>query len=92
MSAWSARQTYDYKGAGDHTLKYMGTGKIDGGAKAIVLYVHGRRQPLPGRRRGMFGGNFNRIKNLMVRNGGALSVAGFLQLLNSRGADEAKDC
>ena len=53
------------------SVQYIATGAVEGGAKAVVLYVHGR-----GGNRGqgandwMFGGNFNRIKNLMVRNGG----------------------
>ena len=53
------------------SVKYIATGKVDGGAKAIVLYVHGRNgNRFQGANDGMFGGNFNRIKNLMVRNGG----------------------
>ena len=53
------------------SVQYIATGAVDGGAKVVVLYVHGR-----GGNRGqgsndwMFGGNFNRIKNLMARNGG----------------------
>ena len=42
------------------------------GASVVTIYVHGRGGD---RRQGMndysFGGNFNRLKNLMVRNGGA---------------------
>ncbi|GAA0777388.1 alpha/beta hydrolase [Roseibium denhamense] len=54
------------------TLKYMGTGKWKGGANAIVLYIHGQGgNRFQGMNDVSFGGNFNRIQNLMVRNGGA---------------------
>jgi hypothetical protein len=72
------------------SVQYIATGKVDGGAKAVVLYVHGR-----GGNRGqgandwMFGGNFNRIKNLMVRNGGVY-LSGEFPSLNARGVAQAK--
>jgi hypothetical protein len=75
---------------GRRTVKYIATGKIDGGAKAIVIYVHGRKgNRHQGANDGMFGGNFNRIKNLMVRNDGLYLSPGFPNLRN-RGAGEAK--
>ena len=53
------------------TLKYFAVGKSAGGAKAIVIYHPRARQPVG---RGVddwiHGGNFNRIKNLMMRNDG----------------------
>ncbi len=56
---------------GDRTTKYIFVGKSAAKAKAIVIYVHGRGgNRFQGANDGMFGGNFNRIKNLMVRNGG----------------------
>jgi hypothetical protein len=71
-------------------LRYIATGAVDGGAKAIVLYVHGRNgNRFQGNNDGMFGGNFNRIKNLMVRNGGLYLSPGFPDLKN-RGRDAAK--
>ncbi len=71
-------------------LKYIATGAIDGGAKAIVIYVHGRNgNRFQGANDGMFGGNFNRIKNLMVRNGGLYLSPGFPDLKN-KGRDAAK--
>lgn len=71
-------------------LPYIATGKIDGGAKAIVIYVHGRNgNRFQGANDGMFGGNFNRIKNLMVRNDGLYMSPGFPDLKN-RGRDAAK--
>jgi dienelactone hydrolase len=76
--------------AGRSTLKYIATGKIDGGAKAIVLYVHGRNgNRFQGANDGMFGGNFNRIKNLMMRNDGLYLSPGFPDLKN-KGRDAAK--
>lgn len=51
-------------------LKHVAVGKREG-ARMIVVYVHGqggtRKQ---GANDWTFGGNFNRIKNLMVQNGG----------------------
>ena len=72
------------------SVQYIATGKYEGGASIVVMYVHGR-----GGNRGqgandwMFGGNFNRIKNLMVRNGGVYLSPGFPSL-NSRGVAQAK--
>jgi hypothetical protein len=64
-------KTYSYK-SGFSTQKMMGAGKVEGGARAIVIYVHGMGgSRLQGVDEGMFGGNFNRIMNLMARNGGA---------------------
>ena len=60
-----------FQGAGD-TLQYIGVGMVDGGAKAVVIYIHGQGgSRFQGADQGMFGGNFNRIMNLMVRNQGA---------------------
>ncbi|WP_420411429.1 alpha/beta hydrolase [Roseibium sp.] len=58
--------------ANGRTISYMGTGKWKGGAKAIVIYIHGQGgNRFQGMNDVSFGGNFNRIQNLMVRNGGA---------------------
>ncbi|QND54265.1 alpha/beta hydrolase [Phyllobacterium sp. 628] len=52
-------------------VKVMAVGKLDPGASVITIYLHGQGG---NRQQGMndftFGGNFNRIKNLMDRNGG----------------------
>ncbi|MFC5583632.1 alpha/beta hydrolase [Nitratireductor kimnyeongensis] len=52
------------------TLRFFAVGKTSG-ASAIVIYLHGQGG---NRRQGVndltFGGNFNRIKNLMVKSGG----------------------
>ncbi|MEM5584611.1 alpha/beta hydrolase [Roseibium sp. AS2] len=58
--------------ANGRVVLYMGTGKWKGGANAIVLYVHGQGgNRFQGMNDVSFGGNFNRVQNLMVRNGGA---------------------
>ncbi len=76
--------------AGGVSVKYIATGKVDGGAKAVVLYVHGRNGNRgQGANDWMFGGNFNRIKNLMVRNGGVY-LSGEFPNLNSHGVAQAK--
>lgn len=58
--------------ANGRTISYMGTGKWKGGAKAVVIYIHGQGgNRFQGMNDVSFGGNFNRIQNLMVRNSGA---------------------
>jgi hypothetical protein len=75
---------------GDHTITYTGVGKTAGGAKAIVIFVHGLGT---GRATGVndwiHGGNFNRIKNLMMRNDGVYISASFSDF-GTRGAAEIK--
>ena len=72
------------------SVNYIATGKVQGGAKIVVMYVHGRRGNRgQGANDWMFGGNFNRIKNLMVRNGGVYLSPGFPSL-GSRGVAQAK--
>ena len=62
-----AELTVDLEGT---PVRYRVAGKQNG-ARVVSIYVHGRGGD---RRQGMndrsFGGNFNRLKNLMVRNGG----------------------
>lgn len=75
---------------GRTSVRFIGTGKVQGGAKAVVIYVHGRRgNRKQGANDWMFGGNFNRIKNLMVANGGVYLSPGFPSL-NRRGVAQAK--
>lgn len=60
--------TYTVNG---QTNKYIGLGRLDGGARAIVIYVHGAGgDRFVGANDWSYGGNFNRIKNLMLRNDG----------------------
>ena len=52
-------------------VRYIGVGRTDGDARFIVFFLHGgngnRHQAVDD---WSFGGNFNRLKNLVVRNGG----------------------
>ncbi|WP_316859345.1 alpha/beta hydrolase [uncultured Cohaesibacter sp.] len=53
------------------TLHYEAAGRSAGKAKAITIFLHGRGGDRSlGFNDWSFGGNFNRIKNLMVRNDG----------------------
>ncbi|MBO0345357.1 alpha/beta hydrolase [Roseibium limicola] len=66
-----SQSSYELKANG-RSIKYVGVGKAKGGAKAVVIYIHGQGgNRFQGMNDDSFGGNFNRIKNLMVRNGGA---------------------
>ncbi|PRD41084.1 phospholipase [Phyllobacterium phragmitis] len=52
-------------------VKTLAVGNIAGNASVIVIYLHGQGgNRLQGMNDYTFGGNFNRLKNLMVRNGG----------------------
>lgn len=56
---------------GDTTVKFFGAGKTGGGAKIVVIFLHGLQATgRDGMNDWRSGGNLNRIKNLMVRNGG----------------------
>lgn len=56
---------------GRGSIRYLTVGKADGGANIVVIFLHGwhgdRTLAMEDLR---FGGNFNRLKNLMVQNGG----------------------
>lgn len=71
-------------------IKYVGVGAIAGPAKAVVIYLHGQNGS---RKQGasdwMFGGNFNRIKNLMARNGGVYLSPDFTDF-EDKGKNEIK--
>ena len=75
---------------GGETINYTGVGKTSGGAKAVVIFVHGLGT---GRATGandwIHGGNFNRIKNLMMRNAGVYLSPSFADF-GSKGAAEIK--
>jgi pimeloyl-ACP methyl ester carboxylesterase len=73
LSLETRRSERDYTlREGRITVRFIGTGKISGGARAIVIFVHGQNGTrFLGSNDNMFGGNFNRIKNLMLRNEGA---------------------
>lgn len=72
-----SQENYEIRANG-RTVKYMGVGKANGGARAVVIYIHGQGgNRFQGMNDVSFGGNFNRIKNLMYRNGGAYLSAEF---------------
>lgn len=75
---------------GGRKVEYTAVGAFDGGAKAIVIFIHGRGTD---RRSGasdlIHGGNFNRIKNLMMRNEGVYISADFSDF-GKRGTAEMK--
>ena len=82
-----ARTSGSYQSAGN-TLATFGAGKVDGGARAIVIYLHGQGGTrFQGVDEGMFGGNFNRIMNLMAQNGGAYLSPDFTDIGPAGAAD-----
>jgi hypothetical protein len=75
---------------GTTTVKVIGVGKTEGKAKAVVIYLHGRNgSRFQGANDWMFGGNFNRIKNLMMRNGGVYLSPDFTDM-GKTGTNEIK--
>jgi hypothetical protein len=86
IGAWA----FTYEGGGK-SLKVMGVGKVEGGAKAVVIYIHGMGgSAAQGANEWMFGGNFNRIMNLMKRNDGAYLSPDF-DGFGAGGAAEIRD-
>lgn len=72
---------------GSKTIRYVGVGATGGGAKAIVVFIHGRgTDRFSGVNDWIHGGNFNRIKNLMMLNGGVYLSPSFPNF-GRRGAD-----
>jgi pimeloyl-ACP methyl ester carboxylesterase len=71
-----------------HAIAYSGVGKTGGGAKAVVIFLHGLGT---GRATGVndwiHGGNFNRIKNLMMRNEGVYISPSFSDFGKKGGAE-----
>jgi hypothetical protein len=71
-------------------LKFVGVGKFDGGARAVVIYVHGQGgDRFQGANDWMFGGNFNRVMNLMAQNSGAYISPDFTDI-DAKGTAEIK--
>jgi pimeloyl-ACP methyl ester carboxylesterase len=72
---------------GGTSIKYVGVGATAGGAKAIVVFVHGRgTDRFSGVNDWIHGGNFNRIKNMMMLNGGVYLSPSFPDF-EAKGAD-----
>ncbi len=58
--------------SGDVTVRYVGVGRTAGGARAVVINIHGLGDNrFSGVNDWTYGGNQNRLKNLMARNDGA---------------------
>lgn len=58
--------------AGGRSVRYIGVGKTSGAARFVVIFLHGDDgSRFQGVDDWSFGGNFNRLKNLAARNGGA---------------------
>ena len=75
---------------GGRKVEYTAVGQFEGGAKAIVIFIHGRgTDRTSGASDWIHGGNFNRIKNLMMRNGGLYIAADFSDF-GKRGTAEMK--
>ena len=83
-----AHVTGSYVAGGGKQLQFIGAGKVDGGAQAVVIYIHGQGgSRFQGADDWMFGGNFNRIMNLMARNDGAYLSPDFTDLSPAGAAD-----
>ena len=75
---------------GEYKMKYFAVGKSRGRAKFIVVYVHGSGgNRFQGVNDWTFGGNFNRIQNLVVRNGG-LYLSPDFEDFEAKGAAQVK--
>jgi hypothetical protein len=67
----NAQKKLEYR-AGGRVLNYNAVGKLSGGSRMTVIYLHGRGGNLEwGFDDERFGGNFNRLKNMMIATGGA---------------------
>jgi predicted esterase len=72
------------------TIRYVGVGKTDGGAKMVVIFLHGQHGDRTLAMEDLrFGGNFNRLKNLMNRNGGAYLTPDFTDF-GKKGTNQIK--
>ena len=82
-----ARTSGTYQ-SGSNTLPFFGAGEVNGGARAVVIYIHGQGGTrFQGVDEGMFGGNFNRIMNLMAQNDGAYLSPDFTDIGPAGAAD-----
>lgn len=78
---------FTYK-AEDRVLPILGAGKVDGDARYSVVYIHGKGGTRDwGFDDERFGGNYNRLKNLMVKNGGAYYSPNFTDFDEQGAAD-----
>ncbi|WP_421726575.1 alpha/beta hydrolase [Bauldia sp.] len=71
-------------------VRYVGVGQTEGDAKMVVIYLHGRHGDRTLAQEDLrFGGNFNRVKNLMWRNDGVYITPDFSNF-GRRGVEEMK--
>lgn len=74
--------------ANGRTLKHIAVGKLRGGAKAIVINLHGAGgNRFVAANDWSYGGNYNRIKNLMLRNDGLYVSPDFTDFAKAGKAD-----
>jgi hypothetical protein len=72
-----AEKEFEYEAGGARHL-YRAMGKLDGGSKITMIYIHGRGGNRDwGFDDERFGGNFNRLKNMMLKAGGAYIAPDF---------------
>ena len=75
---------------GNRPVRYVGVGKTAGDARFVVIFLHGDRgSRFQAVDDWSFGGNFNRLKNLVVRNGGVYLSTDFANF-GRRGVDDIK--
>lgn len=85
-----AQAHYDYTGGNGRKLRYVGVGAVNKPAKLIVIFLHGQNGTrFLGADDWMFGGNFNRIKNLTVDAGGVYLSPDFTDF-DAKGAADIK--
>jgi hypothetical protein len=71
-------------------VQFLAVGKADSGAKIVVIYLHGQHGDRTLAMEDLrFGGNFNRLKNLMVRSGGVYVSPDFSSF-GAKGAREVQ--
>lgn len=74
--------------ANGRTLKHIAVGKLRGGAKAIVINLHGAGgNRFVAANDWSYGGNYNRVKNLMLRNDGLYISPDFTDFAKAGKAD-----
>ena len=79
----------EYDGGGTRQL-YRAMGALDGGSKITMIYIHGRGGSRDwGFDDERFGGNFNRLKNMMLKAGGAYIAPDFTDF-DAQGLKEIK--
>jgi hypothetical protein len=78
-------------GSGPNAVKYFTLGSTTKPVKAIFIYVHGRNgNRFQAVNDWTFGGNFNRLKNLIVRNGGLYLSPGLTDM-KSVGTNQVRE-